>query len=153
MVLFLNDIAASEVMVIFLFILLFFGSKSIPSIARTMGRTIRQIKDASEEVQSEIRKSGMDMKKDMNLSALIEETKDDISRPLDQMAQDLDEAMNDRSVNGFSKMQRTAEKSLETPRSDNEPTANTATESTKKVVNATTSEKDSNRPEAPSSSK
>jgi len=94
MLLFLNDIAGSEILLILVFILMFFGSKSIPGIARTMGRTIRQIKDASQDVQNEIKKSGMDIKKDLNFSSILKETADDIRKPLDQMAIDVDEAMN-----------------------------------------------------------
>jgi len=93
MLLFLNDIAGSEVLLILAFILIFFGSKSIPGIARTFGRTIRQIKDASSELQSEIKKSGMDTKNDLNLSSLIQETAEDIKRPLDQYVSDLDNAV------------------------------------------------------------
>lgn len=93
MLLFLNDIAGSEVLLILAFILIFFGSKSIPGIARTFGRTIRQIKDASSELQSEIKKSGMDMKNDLNLSGLIQETAEDIKRPIDQYVSDLDNAV------------------------------------------------------------
>jgi sec-independent protein translocase protein TatA len=93
MLLFLNDIAGSEILLILVFILIFFGSKSIPGIARTMGKTMRQIKDASQEVQNEIKKSGMDMKKDLDLTGIIRETSDDIRKPLDQMAVDINEAM------------------------------------------------------------
>jgi sec-independent protein translocase protein TatA len=97
MLLFLNDIAGSEILLILVFILIFFGSKSIPGIARTMGKTIRQIKDASQEVQNEIKKSGMNIKKDMDLSSLIRETADDIRKPMDQMAADVSEAMESTS--------------------------------------------------------
>ena len=93
MVLFLSDVAGSEILLILVFILIFFGSKSIPSLARTMGRTIRQIKDASNELQSEIKKSGMDIKKDLNLTGLVEETARDIRQPLDQYAADLEDAV------------------------------------------------------------
>ena len=93
MLLFLNDIAGSEVIVILVFILMFFGSKSIPSIARTMGKTIRQIKDASSDLQHEIKKSGLDIKKDLNLTSLISETANDIQQPLDQHISDLDHAI------------------------------------------------------------
>lgn len=72
---------------------MFFGSKSIPGLARTLGRTMRQIKDASSELQQEIKKSGMDIKKDLNLTGIVEETARDIQRPLDQYASDIDEAM------------------------------------------------------------
>lgn len=93
MVLFLSDVAGSEILLILVFILIFFGSKSIPSLARTMGRTIRQIKDASNELQSEFKKSGMDIKKDLNLTGLVEETARDIRQPLDQYAADLEDAV------------------------------------------------------------
>lgn|SRR5574343_1289331 len=93
MLLFLNDIAGSEVLVILVFILIFFGSKSIPGIAQTLGKTIRQIKEASNELQTEIKKSGAEMKKELNLDGLIQETAQDIQRPLDQYAADLEDAV------------------------------------------------------------
>lgn len=93
MVLILNDISGSEILLILVFVLMFFGSKSIPGLARTLGRTIRQIKDASAEIQGEIRKSGDEMKKDLNLKGLLDDTAEEIRRPLDQHVQDLDGAM------------------------------------------------------------
>ncbi len=93
MILFLNDISGSEVLLILVFVLMFFGSKSIPGLAKTLGRTMRQIKDASSDLQNEIRKSGVDMKKDLNLTALIDDTARDIQQPLDQYVSDLDDAV------------------------------------------------------------
>ena len=90
MILIFNDIAGSEVMLILVFVLIFFGSKSIPSLARTFGRTIRQVKEASNDIQNEIKKSGMDIKKDLNLSSFIDDTVKDIQVPLDQMVDDID---------------------------------------------------------------
>lgn len=105
MLLFLNDIAGSEILLILVFILIFFGSKSIPGIARTMGRAIRQVKDASDEIQREIKKSGDGMKKDLNLKGILEETAEDIKRPLDQMTNDIDEAVQYRPPNRHSHIQ------------------------------------------------
>lgn len=93
MVLFFNDVSGSEVLVILAFILMFFGSKSIPGIAQTFGRTIRQIKDASNDLQEEIRKSGLDIKKDMNFKHLIEDSAREISQPLDQVVDDLESSV------------------------------------------------------------
>lgn len=93
MLLILNDVAGSEILLILVFVLIFFGAKSIPGLARTLGRTIRQVKDASAEIQNEIKKSGKDMKNDLNLKGIIEETVEDIKRPLDQHASDLDSAI------------------------------------------------------------
>ena len=53
----LEGISIGELTFVFLIILLFFGSKSIPKIARTMGRGIRQIKDASQQIQDDIKNS------------------------------------------------------------------------------------------------
>lgn len=58
----LFDISGGELLVVLLFVLLFFGSKGIPGIARTMGRTMRQIRDASAEVQREIQRGANEVK-------------------------------------------------------------------------------------------
>ena len=94
MTLFLNDIAGSEVLLILVFILIFFGSKSIPGIAKTFGRTMYQIKQASSDLQDEIKKSGVDIKKDMNLTGFIRETTEEIQRPLDQQMVEMENIIN-----------------------------------------------------------
>jgi sec-independent protein translocase protein TatA len=66
-----EDIAASEIVVIMLVVLLFFGAKSIPGIAKTLGRTLYEFRNAQSQLQREIQKSGMDIKKDMNISELL----------------------------------------------------------------------------------
>ena len=43
-----------EMLIIALFILIFFGAKKIPEIARGMGKGIREFKDATKEVKKEI---------------------------------------------------------------------------------------------------
>ena len=93
MVLILNDVAGSEIVLILVFVLIFFGSKSIPTLARTLGRITRQVKDATSDIQREIKKSSADMKNDLNLSALIKETQEDIQQPLDQMMNDIDDSI------------------------------------------------------------
>jgi sec-independent protein translocase protein TatA len=89
-----SDIAGSEILLILVFVLIFFGSKSIPGIAQSLGRTIRQIKDASNDVQNEIKKSAGDVKGDFNLQRMINDTKSDIEQPFREHAQTLDQAMN-----------------------------------------------------------
>ncbi len=90
MVLIFNDIAGSEILLILVFVLIFFGANSIPTLARTFGRTIRQIKDATNDIQTEIKKSGVDIKKDLNLKEIIDDTVSEVQKPLDQMMDDLD---------------------------------------------------------------
>jgi sec-independent protein translocase protein TatA len=88
-VLFMNDVGGTEVLVIVLVALMFFGSKSIPGIAKTMGSTMRQIRDAQNGIQEEIRKGGEAMKKDLNLENIIKETEETVSQPFEKATRDL----------------------------------------------------------------
>ena len=92
--LFLNDIAGTEILLILVFVLIFFGAKSIPSIAKTLGRAIYQIKNASDDLKSEIKKSTGDLKNDLNLNELIKETEEEIQLPMDQMMTDIENTIN-----------------------------------------------------------
>ena len=97
--LFLSDVSGTEILVIFLVILIFFGSKSIPTMARTLGRTMKEIRNASADFQQEIKKSGLDVKKDLNLNAFIQQTEDEIKQPLDQVLVDINETVHYGSAN------------------------------------------------------
>ncbi|HRD52713.1 MAG TPA: twin-arginine translocase TatA/TatE family subunit [Flavobacteriales bacterium] len=59
----LFDISGGEFLVVILFVLLFFGAKGIPDIARGMGRFMRQVRDASNEVQREINRGASDVRR------------------------------------------------------------------------------------------
>jgi sec-independent protein translocase protein TatA len=54
-----------EIVIVLLAILMLFGAKGIPDIARGLGRGVRQMKDAAGEVQREITKSAGNIKNDM----------------------------------------------------------------------------------------
>ena len=56
--LFLGDIGGSELMLIMVVILIFFGANKIPELARGLGKGIREFKDASSEIRSEFEKVG-----------------------------------------------------------------------------------------------
>ena len=58
----LFGISGGEIFVIMLFVLVFFGADKIPGIARTMGRTIRQVKDATADIQRDIQNSANTVK-------------------------------------------------------------------------------------------
>ena len=88
--LFLNDIGGSEIVLIMMVVLMFFGSKSIPGIAKTLGRTLYEFRNATSELQNEIKKSGFDMKKDLNLDSIIKDTAEPILQPMDQVLTDIE---------------------------------------------------------------
>ncbi|RTQ48548.1 twin-arginine translocase TatA/TatE family subunit [Hymenobacter gummosus] len=57
--LFLGDLGGGEIMLILVVILVFFGAKRIPELARGLGTGIREFKDASREIRSEIENAGL----------------------------------------------------------------------------------------------
>lgn len=122
-----EDIAFSEIMVIMLVILLFFGAKSIPGIAKTLGRTLYEFRNAQADLQREIQKSGMDIKKDLNFTELLKETTEEIRQPLDQVATDIHNTIEFKgeatSVNQVSELDSKT-KNVETPLDQQENNSN-----------------------------
>lgn len=55
--LFLGDLGGGEMLVIVTAVLLLFGADKIPGIARSMGRGIREFKDATNEIKHELERS------------------------------------------------------------------------------------------------
>ena len=74
----LIGIGGFEIVVILLVFLIFFGAKSIPGLARTMGRATRQFRDASQEIQRELKDTTGDIKKEI----------DEHKKSFDQMTKD-----------------------------------------------------------------
>ncbi len=111
--LFLSDVAGSEVLLIVLIVLLFFGSKSIPGIAKTLGQALYQIRNASNDLQQEIRKSGQEMKADLNIQSILKETEETLTGPLDQITTDIDNTVHYGSLPKQVKQQVTAGNPIE----------------------------------------
>ena len=83
-------ISGAEIFVIFLIVLLLFGADKIPDIAKGLGKGIRQVKDATQEIKTEIQKSakskGVDTK---SISDQIDKVKDDIDDMTGSIKRDL----------------------------------------------------------------
>jgi len=62
------DFSGGEFMLIAVVFLMFFGSKSIPGMARSIGKAVRQFKDAAGDVQREIQESANVNLKDFDLN-------------------------------------------------------------------------------------
>ncbi len=82
---FLIGISGGEILVIFLVFLLFFGSKSIPGLARNMGRAMRQFKDATQDIQREMSDAAGDVKKQVqehrqSLDQMTDDFKKDLTK-------------------------------------------------------------------------
>lgn len=90
MILFLNSIGIWEILLILLIVLMLFGANSIPGIARSLGRGVRQMKDVTQEIQRDINTSTHKMKEDLNrqvqqpvkeIESAAEDKKDDPKPP------------------------------------------------------------------------
>ncbi len=160
MILFLNDIGTGEVLLVLAFILIFFGSKSIPGLARTFGQTIRKVKDASSDLQSEIRKSGMNIKSELDITGIVRETVEDFKQPLDQYASDIEDVVSRRPIHSHAKAPVVpkqiedaeivkAEKENEPVSKNTETTKNTISTSKAKTSNSTPRKKSQTKSKSP----
>ena len=71
--LFLNSLGTGEVLLILFVVLVLFGSKGIPDFAKNMGRGMREIRNASNEIRRDIQKSALEMRKDLNVENPLED--------------------------------------------------------------------------------
>lgn len=75
-------ISGPEIFVIMLIIVMLFGADKIPDIARGLGKGIRQVKDATNEIKKEIndsaKKQGIDSSITEDINKQVNEVKKDI---------------------------------------------------------------------------
>jgi sec-independent protein translocase protein TatA len=50
----MGSIGMPELLLIFLFILIFFGAKKIPELAQSLGKGIREFRKAARDIQEEV---------------------------------------------------------------------------------------------------
>ena len=55
-------IGGTEIFFIILLVVMLFGSKKIPEIAKGLGKMMREVKDASNEIKREIKDSAKEIK-------------------------------------------------------------------------------------------
>ena len=66
------NIGGSEIFFILFIILLFFGSKKIPEIARGLGKGLREMKDAASGIEREITKEVKEIKDDTDIKKMLD---------------------------------------------------------------------------------
>jgi sec-independent protein translocase protein TatA len=81
MLLFLESIGTGELLVILLFVLFFFGSKKIPDLARGLGKGMREVKDAMQGIENDI-KQGVNLEEEKKM---IRDVKKDIESTKDEL--------------------------------------------------------------------
>ena len=65
-------VGGSEIIFILLIVLLFFGSKKIPELARGLGKGLREMKDAANGLEREITQEMKDVKDKTDIKNLID---------------------------------------------------------------------------------
>jgi sec-independent protein translocase protein TatA len=82
-------ISAPEIMIIMLIVVMVFGADKIPDIARGLGKGMRQVKDATNDIKKEIKHSSenqgidTDITKDINKEiADVKDNIDDLTGPI-----------------------------------------------------------------------
>ena len=61
-------IGGPEIIIVLLFVVMFFGSKKIPELAKGLGKAMREMKDASNDIKKEIRDSSKSIKEDFDIT-------------------------------------------------------------------------------------
>jgi sec-independent protein translocase protein TatA len=61
------DIGGGELFLIMMFVLVFFGSKKIPELARGLGKGMREFKEASAGIRREIQDEADKIQKEVNV--------------------------------------------------------------------------------------
>jgi len=82
-------ISGPEIMVIMLIVVMVFGADKIPEIARGLGKGIRQVKDATNDIKREIKDSSSSVKVDTDITkdinkeiSGVKDSIDDLTGPI-----------------------------------------------------------------------
>jgi sec-independent protein translocase protein TatA len=66
------NIGGSELFFILFMVLMMFGSKKIPEIARGLGKGLREMKDAANGIEKELTKEFKEIKEETDIKKLID---------------------------------------------------------------------------------
>ena len=78
-------ISGPEILLVLLVIVMFFGTDRIPDIARGLGKGIRQIKDATNDIKREINESAKSKGIDTDLAGDIQKEINEVKDHIDDM--------------------------------------------------------------------
>ena len=78
-------ISGPEIMVIMLLVVMVFGADKIPEIARGLGKGMRQVKDATNDIKKEIKDSSEKNKIDTNITKNIQKEVSDVKDSIEEL--------------------------------------------------------------------
>lgn len=77
-------ISGPEIMVVLLLVVMLFGADKIPEIARGLGKGIRQVKDATNDIKKEINESAKKQGVDLD-NSLTEDIQQEVNKVKDSI--------------------------------------------------------------------
>ncbi|HEX2934439.1 MAG TPA: twin-arginine translocase TatA/TatE family subunit [Bacteroidales bacterium] len=84
-------IGGSEIFLILLAVLIFFGADKIPELARGLGKGMREFKKAAEDIKSELNNSTSDVRKEVDdLKSELNKQTTDIKKEVEEIRDDID---------------------------------------------------------------
>ena len=78
-------ISGPEIMVIMLLVVMVFGADKIPEIARGLGKGMRHVKDATNDIKKEIKDSSEKNKVDTNIAKNIQKEVSDVKDSIEDL--------------------------------------------------------------------
>ncbi|MBT6082241.1 MAG: twin-arginine translocase TatA/TatE family subunit [Polaribacter sp.] len=78
-------ISGPEIMVIMLLVVMVFGADKIPEIARGLGKGMRQVKDATNDIKKEIKDSSEKNKIDTNITKNFQKEVSDVKDSIEEL--------------------------------------------------------------------
>ncbi|MFK7749467.1 MAG: twin-arginine translocase TatA/TatE family subunit [Kordia sp.] len=79
-------ISGGEIFVIMLIVVMVFGADKIPEIARGLGKGMRQLKDATNEIKHEIQKSAEDNAIDTDIASDVQNEINKVKEDIEDMS-------------------------------------------------------------------
>ncbi|WP_298425033.1 twin-arginine translocase TatA/TatE family subunit [uncultured Kordia sp.] len=79
-------ISGGEIFVVMLIVVLVFGADKIPEIARGLGKGMRQLKNATNEIKHEIQKSAEDNGLDTDITGDIQKEINKVKEDIEDMS-------------------------------------------------------------------
>ncbi len=90
----MGSIGMPELIVIFIVVLMLFGSERLPELAKGLGKGIREFKRATNELKNELDVEPIQKEIEQGIKGSIDEIKDDLDKTV-HAAQDLDKKTGD----------------------------------------------------------
>ncbi|MDP6922730.1 MAG: twin-arginine translocase TatA/TatE family subunit [Lutibacter sp.] len=89
-------ISGTEIFVVLIIVVMLFGADRIPEIARGLGKGMRQVREATNEIKQEIKNSAQKHEIDLDITSQVKEEVDkikedfeDINKPVDGLKKTL----------------------------------------------------------------